>query len=197
MDEFEFDFELDPSAFSTDVPDGYEVKTINRDYNPVEPKEITAEDIRSELSHTAYTIEKLPWMEKLVIMQIVNPLMGRGKVYVIGIWSNDGNMIIIAQGDYYEQERMVWIPKEKLVMETPSGVKLYTHPNGSEYALAFLRGFAKVNSEFFNIENISKERFTRMIVMPDETVLGFSANKKMSDDKLQQLIESLKEVKAD
>ena len=81
-------------------------------------------------------------------------------------------------------------------METPSGVKLYTHPRGSEYALAFLKAFATVNSEFFNIENLSEERFTRMIVMPDETVMGLSANKKMSDEKLQQLVESLKEIKA-
>ncbi|MHC4890079.1 MAG: zf-HC2 domain-containing protein, partial [Planctomycetota bacterium] len=60
LDEFEFDFELDPSAFSTDVPDGYEVKTIIQDYRPVEPKQITAEDIRTGLNHTAYTIKKLP-----------------------------------------------------------------------------------------------------------------------------------------
>jgi len=196
LDDFEFDFELDPSAFSTDVPDGYEVKTINQDYSPVEPKQITPEDIRAELSHTAYTAEKLPWMEKMVIMQIVNPLMRMGKTYVIGMRSNDGNMIIIVQGNYYEEERMVWIPKEQLVMETPSGVKLYTHPRGSEYALAFLKGFATVNSEFFNIENISEERFTRMIVLPDRTILGLSVNKQMSDEKLQQLVESLKEIKA-
>jgi outer membrane lipoprotein-sorting protein len=196
MDEFEFDFDLDESAFSTEVPDGYEVKIINQDYRPVEPKQITPEDIRSELSHTAYTIEKLPWMEKLIIMQFVDPLMGMGKVYVIGIRSDDGNMIIIVQGNYYEEERMVWIPKEKLVMETPSGVKLYTHPRGSEYALAFLKAFAKVNSEFFNIENLSEERFTRMIVMPDRMIMGLSVNKQMSDEKLQELVESLKEIKA-
>ena len=32
--------------------------------------------------------------------------------------------------------------------------------------------------------------------MPDEMVMGFSANKQMSDEKLQQLVESLKEIKA-
>ena len=196
LDEFEFDFELDESAFSTDVPDGYEVETVVQDYRPVEPKQITPEDIRSELSHTSYTAEKLPWMEKLIIMQFVNPLMGMGKVYVIGIRSDDGNMIIIVQGNYYEEERMVWIPKEKLVMETPSGVKLYTHPNGSEYARLFLEGFAKASPEFFSMENLSEERFTRMIVMPDRTILSLSANKQTSDENLQELVESLKEVKA-
>jgi len=196
LDEFEFDFELDESAFSTDVPDGYEVKTVIQDYKPVEPKQISPEDLRTGLRHAAYTIEKLPWMEKLIIMQITDPLMGMGKAYVIGIQSNDGNSIIIVQGDNYEQERMVWIPDQQLVMETPSGVKLYNHPNGSEYARYFLEGFAKANPEFFNMENLSEERFTRMIVLPDLTILGLAANKQMGDEKLQQLVESLKEIKA-
>ena len=32
--------------------------------------------------------------------------------------------------------------------------------------------------------------------MPDGTIMGFSANKKMSDEKLQELVESLTEIKA-
>ncbi|HCO93041.1 MAG TPA: hypothetical protein DIU00_03675 [Phycisphaerales bacterium] len=195
MDQFEFDFELHESAFSTEVPDGYEVKTVVQDYRPVEPKQISPEDIRTGLSHIAYTAEKLSWMEKLIIMQITDPLMRVGKAYVIAIQSDDGNRIIIVQGNYYEQERMVWIPNEKVVLETPSGIKLYTHPNGSEYARLFLEGISKANPEFFNMENLSEERFTRMIVMPDGTILGLAANKQMSDEKLQQLVESLKEIK--
>jgi outer membrane lipoprotein-sorting protein len=195
MDQFAFDFDLDESAFSTDVPEGYEVKTVVQDYRPVEQKEISPEDLRYGLSHTAYTIEKLPWMEKHIIMQITDPLMRMGKAYVIGIQSNNGNRIIIVQGDYYDQERMVWIPNEKVVLETPSGIKLYTHPNGSIYARLFLEGFAKANPDFFNMENLSEERFTRMIVMPDRTILGLAANKQMSDEKLQQLVEALKEIK--
>jgi len=35
-----------------------------------------------------------------------------------------------------------------------------------------------------------------MIVMPDRTILGLSVNKQMSDEKLQELVESLKEIKA-
>jgi hypothetical protein len=196
MDEFEFDFELDPSAFSTDVPNDYEVKTIIDDYRPVEPKEITAEDIRDGLYHTAYTIGNLPGVEKNIMIETIDPLGTRAKVYITGIHSNDGNTIIIVQGDYYDIKRMVWIPKQQLALETPSGVKLYTHPNGSEYARLFLEALTTVNSEFFNMENLSEERFTRMIVMPDETVLGLAANKQMSDEKLQQLVESLKEIKA-
>ena len=196
MDEFEFDFELDASAFSTKVPDGYEIENLTLDYRPVEPKEITADDIRTGLNHTAYTVEKLPWIEKIIIIQTIDPLGTKAIQYIIGIQSNDGNVLIIVQGNYYDIKRMVWIPKEKLVMETPSGTKLYTHPNGSIYARFYLEGFAKASPEFFNIENISEERFTRMIVMPDETVMGFSANKKMSDEQLQELVESLKEIKA-
>jgi hypothetical protein len=196
LDQFEFDFKLDESAFSTDVPEGYEVKNVVQDYRPVEQKQISPEDLRAGLSHAAYTVEKLPWMEKLIIMQITDPLMGMGKTYVIGIQDSDGNNIIIVQGDYYDEERMVWIPNQQLVMETPSGIKLYTHPNGSEYARLYLEGFAKANPEFFNMENLSEERFTRMIVLPDRTILGLAANKQMSDEKLQQLVEALKEVKA-
>jgi hypothetical protein len=196
MDQFAFDFELDESAFSTDVPDGYEVKTVVQDYRPVEQKEISPEDIRAGITHIAYIVEKLPWMEKLIIMQITDPLMRMGKAYVIGIQSDDGNRMIIVQGDYYDIERMVWIPDQQLVLETPSGIKLYTHPNGSIYARLFLEGFAKANPEFFNMENLSEERFTRMIVMPDGTTLGMAANKKMSNEKLQELVEALKEIKA-
>ena len=199
LDEFEFDFELDPSAFSTDVPDGYEVKTIIHDYRPVESKEITPKDIRTALNHTAYTVGKLPWIEKLIVMQTVDPLMERGKVYMIGIISDDGNHIIIDQSNTqsdYKEAIMEWILKEQLVMETPSGAKLYTHPRGSDYARLYLEGFAKANPEFFNIENLSEERFTRMIVMPDATILGLVVNKQMSDERLQELVESLTEIKA-
>ena len=197
MDEFEFDFDLEESAFSTDVPEGYKVENLTLDYRPVEPKEVTAEDIRTGLNHTAYTIEKLPWMEKVIIIETIDPLGTRAIVYITGIQSNDGNTIIIVQGNYYDGTRMVWIPDQQLVLETPSGIKLYTHPNGSIYARYFLDAFAKANPEFFNMEDLSEERFTRMIVMPDETVMSFSANKKISDEKLQQLVESLKEIKAD
>ena len=195
MDEFEFDFDLEESAFSTDVPEGYKVENITLDYRPVEPKEVTAEDIRTGLNHTAYTIEKLPWMEKVIIIETIDPLGTRAIVYITGIQSNDGNRIIIVQGNYYDGTRMVWIPDQQLVLETPSGIKLYTHPNGSIYARYFLDAFAKANPEFFNMEDLSEERFTRMIVMPDSTILSLVANKQMNDEKLQQLVESLKEIK--
>ena len=199
LDEFEFDFELAPSAFSTDVPDGYDVKTIIHDHRPVEPKEITAEDVRSELNHTAYTIGNLPWIKKLIIIQAANPLSGIGKTYMTGILGDDDNNIIIDQSNmrsYYKEAMMEWILKEQLVMETPSGAKLYTHPRGSDYARIFLESFAKANPDFFDIKNLSEERFTRMIVMPDGTIIGLSANKKMSNKKLQELVESLIEIKA-
>ena len=196
LDEFEFDFELDPSAFSTDVPDGYEVKTITLDYGPVEPEEITGEDIRSDLNHTAYTVGKLPWIEKVIMIRTLDPLGTRATVYITGIQSNDGNMIIIVQGDYYDGARMVWIPRQQLTLETPRGVKLYTHPNGSIYAQCFLESFAKANPEFFDIKDLSEERFTRMIVMSDGTIMGLSANKAMSDKRLQELVESLIEIKS-
>ncbi len=192
MDQFEFDFDLDESAFSTDVPDGYEIENLTLDYRPVEPKEVTDNDIRTSLNHVAYTVEKLPWTEKITMIQTIDPLGTRAIVYLIGIQSNDGNTIIIVQGNYYDIKRMVWIPEQQLVLETPSGIKLYIHPNGSIYARRFLDAFAKGNPEFFNIDDLSEERFTRMIVMPDETVMSFSANKKISDEKLQQLVESLK-----
>jgi hypothetical protein len=195
LDEFEFDFDLDESAFSTEVPDGYKVENLTLDYRPVEPKEVTGEDIRTGLNHTAYTIEKLPWMQKIIMIQTIDPLGTRAIVYITGIQGDDGNTIIIIQGDYYDGTRMVWIPEQQLALETPSGIKLYTHPNGSIYARHFLEAFAKANPEFFSTENLSEERFTRMIVMPDGTILGLAANKQMSDEKLQQLIESLKEIK--
>jgi len=197
MDEFEFDFELDPSAFSTEIPDGYEVKTIIQDYRP-ESKEITAEDIRRELNHTAYTIKKLPWIEKVIIMQAVDPLVRAGKVYMTGIVSDSGNNIIIDQWNTHSDLKEVFmelILKEQLVMEAPSGAKLYMQD--SEYARIFLNSFAKANPDFFDIKNLSEERFTRMIVMPDGTIMGLSANKQMSKEKLQELVESLIEIKAD
>jgi hypothetical protein len=196
MDEFEFDFELDESDFSTDVPDGYEIENLTLDYRPTEPKQITAEEIRAGLNHKAYTVEKLPWIEKIIMIQTIDPLGTKAINYITGIQSNDGNTIIIIQGNYYDIKRMVWIPNQQLVMETPIGAKLYTHPNGAIYAKYYLEAFAKASPEFFDIETISEERFTRMIVLPDETVMGLAANKHMSDEKLQQLVESLKEIKA-
>ncbi|MHC4204771.1 MAG: hypothetical protein ACYSTT_08970 [Planctomycetota bacterium] len=195
MDEFEFDFELDESAFSTDIPDGYEVENLTLDYRQTKPKEISAEDIRTGLNHTAYKVEKLPWMKKIILIETIDPLGTKAINYITGIQSNDGNTIIIIQGNYYDIKRMVWIPNQQLVMETPLGAKLYTHPNGALYAKYYLEAFGKASPEFFDIENLSEERFTRMIVLSDETVLGFSANKQMGDEKLQELVESLKEIK--
>ncbi|MHC4464905.1 MAG: hypothetical protein ACYS30_26270, partial [Planctomycetota bacterium] len=85
---------------------------------------------------------------------------------------------------------------QQLILETPIGAKLYTHPNGALYAQYYLEAFGKASPEFFNIENLSEERFTRMIVMPDGTIMGLSANQQMSDEKLQELVESLTEIKA-
>ena len=194
MDEFEFDFDLDPSAFSTDVPEDYEVKTIVQDYRPVEPKEIAVEDIRDGLYHTAYTVGQLPWIDKQVTIQTIDPLGTRAIVYLIAVQSDDGNTIIIVQGEYYDGERMVWIPEQQLTMVTPSGAELYTHPNGAIYAQYFLKSFAEAKPDFFNAEIISEERFTRMIVMPDGTILGLAVNKQMTDERLQELVESLKVV---
>ncbi len=195
MDEFEFDFELGPEAFSTEIPAGYEIETLIHDYRPVKPKKITAEDIRNKLNHTAYKVGNLPWIEKLVIIQDVDPLGTKTIVYLIGIQSNDENMIIIVQGDYYDLARMVWIPKQQLVLKTPNGIELYTHPNGSIYAKYFLESFAKAKPDLFNAADLSEERFTRMIVMPDGIVMSLSANKQMSNNRIQALVESLIEIK--
>jgi outer membrane lipoprotein-sorting protein len=196
MDEFEFDFKLDPSAFSTDIPDGYTVETIINDYRPVEPKEIAAKDIQSGLNHTAYTVEKLPWIEKIVTIEMINPLGTKILVYITGVQSGDGNIIILIQGNYYDVTKMVWIFNQQLVLETKNGVKLYTHPNGSIYAQLYLESFAKAKPEFFDIKNLSEERFTRMIVMPDGVVLGLAVNRQLSDEKLQELLDSLAKVEA-
>jgi len=200
MDEFDFELELDPSAFSTNVPDGYEVKTIVQDFSSVRPVEITSEHLRSRLNHTAYTLEKLTWIEKLIMIQAIDPFSStraaRAVAYMIGIRADNGNMIIIAQGNHFDIDRMIWIPEQQLVLETPRGAKLYAHPNGAVYAQRFLESFAELKPEFFDIKNLSEERFTRMIVMSDGTIMSLSANKQMSNKKLQELVESLIEIKA-
>ncbi|MBN1816694.1 MAG: hypothetical protein JW828_04995 [Sedimentisphaerales bacterium] len=200
LDEFEFDFELDPSAFSTEIPEGYEVKTIVQDCRPVEVREITPREIRRELNHTAYTVKTLPWMEKITVMQARDPLMQSGKVYLTGIRCEDGNRIIIGQSNTqhdYKEAMMEWMGKEEVVLTTPGGAKLYTHPNGAEYARLFLECFAQASPEFFVIEDLHEERFARMILMPDGTIIGLSVNRQIEDSRLRQLVESLTEIQAD
>ena len=190
MDEFEFDFQLAPSAFSTDVPEGYTVETLINDYRPVEPKIISPEDIQKELNHSAYTIKKLPWIKQIQTIKNIDPLGAKLLVYMTGIHTNDDNVIVIAQGNYYDLKRMVWVAQQELALETPDGIKLYTHPNGGIYAKCFLESFTKAQPEFA-YETLSEERFTRIIVMPDDTVLSLSANKNMSNEQLNELVESL------
>jgi len=197
MDEFAFGFELDPSAFSTEVPDGYDVKTIINDCTPVEPKQVTTQEIRSGLNHRAYAVGKLPWMEKVMMIQATDPLGTRVKVYMAGILSDNGNTIIVVQGDYYDGARMVWVPKQQLVLETASGAKLYAHPKGSDYARFHLESFSKANPDFCHTEKLSDERFGGMIVLPDGTIVGLAANKRMSNQRLEELVESITEIEAD
>ena len=197
MDEFEFDFNLPMSAFSTDIPDGYEVETIIEDYRSFEPKEISPEDIQKNLNHTAYVVKKLPWMNQISTIEAIDPLGTRVKVYLTGIQMNDGNVIIIVQGNYFDTDRMVWMPNQQLALQTLDGIKLYIHPNGAIYADRFLESLAKADPNFFDYKNLSEERFTRMVVMPNEkAVISISANKKMSDEKLQELAESLVKIES-
>jgi hypothetical protein len=198
LDDFEFDFELDPSAFSTEVPEGYEVKTITQDYRPVESKEITPEDIRSGLDHSAYTVEKRPWMKSIFSVQALNPLSRSGTVFLVGILSQDENTMVISQSKMYGDYRdamMEWIRKEELVMELSDGTKVYTHPNGSESARLHLESFAKSDPKFYSLQDISDERVARMIVLPNGTIMGLSANHEMTDQQLKELVESLTEIK--
>jgi len=196
LDEFEFDFDLAPDAFSTDIPAGYEVKTIVQDYRPVETREVTPADVRSGINHTAYMVGELPWAKQIATVQTTNSLHP-GKIYLIGIVSDDGNVIVVGQCDMFSDYRdamMEWMQKEKVVLETAAGAKVHTHPNGAEYARLHLESFANARPQLFDIKNLSEERFTRMIVMPDGTIIGLSANKQMSTEKQQQLVESLKEI---
>ncbi len=48
MDEFEFDFTVDPSLFDPKVPAGYKVETITDRYRPVGPGKITPQDAQVE-----------------------------------------------------------------------------------------------------------------------------------------------------
>lgn len=194
MDQFEFDFDLPISAFSTDIPEGYSIETIVEDYRLVEPKRVDPEDIQKNLNHTAYKVTPLPWMKQDCVIEAIDPLGTRAKVYLIGIQTNDDNVLVVVQGSYYDAERMVWIPQQEMTHETASGIKLYNHPKGVIYAKYFLGCLSNAAPDFFDSENLSEERFTRMIVMTNGTVLGMAANKSMSDEKLQELVDSLVEI---
>ncbi len=194
MDEFEFDFNLDESAFSTEIPDGYEVTTINQDYRKIESNVITSEQLRDSIGHTVYAVKQLDWINKHVIIQTPNPLGLRSRSYLSVFKADNGNTILLMQGDYYTLEIMVWMQKQEIVLVTDSGRKLYTHPNGKIYAEEFLKAAAKTVPDYLDTEDISDERFTRMIEMPDGIVVALVSNKKLDDEKLQELVEALTEI---
>lgn len=194
LDEFEFDFQLAPSAFSTEVPEGYEVTTINRDYRKIESSIITEQQLRDSTNHAVYTPGQLDWINRKVVIRTANPLGPKSKSMFTVIKTNDGNTILLMQGDSYKQEIMVWIQKQEVALETQGGLKLYTHPNGSIYAEGFLKAVAKTVPDYFNNKDISNDRFTRMIAMPNGVVIGMVSNQLMSDEKLQEFVEVLKEI---
>jgi hypothetical protein len=197
MDEFEFDFTLDESAFSTAVPEGYEVETIVSDYSAIQNKVVTPDVLASELAHTAYRLNTLPWMESVTLMQMTDPLMKQGKVYVMAIRTTDGNHIVIAQNNYYTEERMVWLAQQTLVLETPGSRRVYTHPNGAIYASLFLEAVSKGVPEFFDINELSDQRKTGMVVMPNGVVLGVCTNKPIDNTRFTELADALQEVKTE
>jgi hypothetical protein len=194
LDEFEFDFDLGPAAFSTEVPADYEVETLTSDYRPVEPTEVAAQDIANALNHTAYTVGNLPWIAEKRIVRVVDPLGTRSINYVIGIRTDKDNTLLIVQGNYYDLERMVWIHDQQLVLETQNEAKLYTHPNGAVYAQYFLESLAKTTPDLFDETTLSEDRSTRMIVMPNGTVLGLVASKQIADKEQRELVESLRQA---
>lgn len=194
LDEFEFDFDLPPSAFSTEVPEGYEVKTLINDHRPVEPREVTADEIQSELTHTFYTCKPSSGITGQTRIRMIDPLGGHIIVYVTGVQVENGHLLLFIQGGYYDMDFMTWIPSQSMALKTPGGVKLYTHPNGTDYAQYFLEAFAKAAPDFTGPLRIGDDRFTRMIVMPDDTVLGFCSNRELSDEKLGELVEALSPV---
>ena len=195
MDEFEFDFDLDESDFSTEIPDGYEVETIVEDYRPIEPKVVAPETLRTELSHTAYTLEKLPWMKTSTLVQFTDPLVRRGKVFVVGVRTDDDNCVLVVQNNYYTERRMVWLTEDRLVLTTPGGPRVFTHPNGAIYAKLMLEAIADVSPGLFKKPDLSEQRFTRMVAMPNGVVLGVCANQPLEKGRLLELAQSLKEIK--
>jgi hypothetical protein len=195
MDEFEFDFDLDESAFSTEIPAGYEVKTTVIDYRPFEPKVVTPEVLRSELGMPAYTLDTLSWIKNVTLMQITNPLMKRGKVFVMGMNTDTGNRIVIAQSSTSTEWRMVWLAQQAIVLETPSKRQVYSHPNGAIYAGTYLEAYAKVSPGFLDMKDLSDQRTALMVLMPNGVVLGISANQSLEEGRLAELVDSLKEIK--
>lgn len=195
MDEFEFDFNLDPNAFSTEVPDGYEVETIINDYRPHEPKEVSIKDFTVKLNHSVYTVQKASWIKEIKDFEMVDPLGTKSVQYITGIKTIDGNLAILVQGNYYTQERMIWLPKQKLIIENSDDIKIYEHPNGAIYAERYLTSFAKAAPELFSMEDFGDERQTRMFAMPNGVVVGAVFNKPIDEEKLTLLANSLKEIK--
>ena len=196
MDQFEFDFDLDASAFSTEAPEGYEVKTITRDCRPVEPKVVTPETVRRELSHTVYTPAKLPWMESVTTLQMPDPLAPRGKVFVTLVQTDDGNTLLIVHGEDYSDEIMIWLAQQEVVLEAPGGRTVRAHPRSVMYAQLFFEGLGKAMPDLFDATTLSEARSTQMIVMPDGVVLGLCANLSIAEARLPELVASLQEIPA-
>ncbi|UCD49472.1 MAG: hypothetical protein JSW27_18305 [Phycisphaerales bacterium] len=196
MDQFEFDFDLDASAFSTEAPEGYEVETVVRDYRPVESKVVTPETVRSELSHTAYTPAKRPWMETVTTLQMLDPLAHRGKVFVTVIQTDDANTLLVVQADDYTDEIMVWLAQQEVVLETPKGRAVRTHLRGAMYARLFFEGLAKAMPDLFDASTLSESRSAQMVVMPNGIVLGICANQPIAETRSLELVEALQELPA-
>lgn len=193
LDQFEFDFDLDISAFSTDVPAGYEIQTYTQDYRNPTPESISPEEIASKIGHSAYKIEGLSWVEKSICLKITDPLGARFSVYVIAVRADDGSTLLIDQSQYTTMNVMVWIPKQDMVLET-NGIKFYTHPNGSLYAEYYLKALAKAAPDFFSSSGITDQRSTRMLAMPDNAVLGLVSTKELTDERLKELAASLVKI---
>ena len=60
-----------------------------------------------------------------------------------------------------------------------------------------MEGAAEADVGFFDKKDLSDERFARMIVLPNGDILGLCANKAVADERLQELVESLTEIRAE
>lgn len=182
--DFDFMMDTDDSLFSTEPPEGYDVKKEIVGLK-LDVKEVTKEYIRQTAARPVYTMSHvLSWTKSPFIVEATDPSDSKHKIYLSIAVGTDSRHVVIAQSVAY-QNLAEQIHDGHKCLEI-NGFTVWNGGPEKWYSKTTLE-----SAESFIPPGISKDRTGYAIETPENTILVVGVNGALADEELLEMIESL------